>query len=82
LNPMDKYFVYAIKSTKDSRIYVGMTKRPEKRLIEHNKGYVSSTKYYIPWKLIYQKLVGNRKSARTEEKRLKSGFGKEFLKSL
>ncbi len=54
----------------------------EKRLKEHNNGYVFSTKGYTPWKQIYCKFIGERKNARIEEKRLKSGFGKEFLKSL
>jgi len=79
---MKEYFVYAIKSKKDGRIYVGISEDPERRLEEHNKAQVTSTRYYLPWILIYQKFIGKRIEARREEKRLKSGFGKEFLKSL
>ena len=74
--------MYAMRSSKDSRIYVGMSEDPEKRLIQHNKGETSSTKYWRPWKIIYTKFVGSRLEARKEEKRLKSGSGKEFLKTL
>lgn len=79
---MNKYYVYAIKSLKDSRIYVGISTQPIKRLKEHNNGKVKSTQFYRPWKLIYKKYIGDRKIARTKEKKLKSGYGKEFLKNL
>ena len=79
---MVKYNVYAIKSKKDGRIYVGMSINPELRLKQHNQGKNPSTKPWRPWKTIYKKLVGSRVEARKEEKRLKSGSGKEFLKSL
>ena len=47
------YFVYAIKSVKDGRIYVGMCTDIEVRLKEHNSGKTKSTKGFKPWKLIY-----------------------------
>ena len=76
------YSVYAIQSAKDSRVYVGISNNPEKRLTNHNRGETKSTKGYRPWIMIYQKVVGTRIDARKEEKRLKSGYGKEFLKNL
>jgi len=79
---MNHYFIYAIKSNKDSKIYVGLSSNPEKRLREHNVGKSPSTKPWRPWMMMYKKLVGSRSEARKEEKRLKSGSGKEFLKSL
>ncbi|MBI3980740.1 GIY-YIG nuclease family protein [Candidatus Microgenomates bacterium] len=79
---MSYYFVYAIKSLKDRRIYVGISRDPNKRLKEHNGGDTKSTKGYSPWVLIFIKYIGSRIEARKEEKRLKSGYGKEFLKSI
>ncbi|MFH0803731.1 MAG: GIY-YIG nuclease family protein [Candidatus Tagabacteria bacterium] len=79
---MEGYFVYAIKSNKDSRIYVGISENPERRLGEHNSGDAKSTKFYRPWIIIYKKFIGTRIKARKEEKKLKSGYGKEFLKLL
>lgn len=75
------YSVYAIKSEKDGRIYVGLSRNVIKRLEDHNKGRVFSTKGYRPWKLIYKEEVGERQKAREREKYLKSGVGKKFLKS-
>lgn len=75
------YFVYAIKSLKDKRIYVGLSKDPNRRLVEHNHGQTRSTKGYRPWKLIFIEGCGTREEARKKEKELKSGFGKEFLKN-
>jgi len=76
------YSVYAIKSLKDGRIYIGLSSNVIKRLLEHNFGYVFSTKGYRPWKLIYQEVIGLRKEARKKEKYFKSGVGREFLKSI
>lgn len=74
------YFVYAIQSAKDRKIYVGFSSNLQRRLSEHNHGYVFSTKAYCPWNLIYNEQVINRKEARIRELFLKSGVGKEYLK--
>lgn len=79
---MDIYFVYALKSDVDGRIYVGFSSDVDKRLIEHNSGKTKSTKGYRPWVIIYTEKVISRKAAREKEKYYKSGIGKEFLKSL
>lgn len=76
------YSVYAIQSQKDNRIYVGMSQNPNARIKAHNAGWVTSTKAYRPWIKIYEKRVGDSREARKQEKFLKSGNGKEFLKSL
>jgi putative endonuclease len=76
------YFVYAIQSAKDGRIYVGMCADISARLKEHNAGKTKSTKGFKPWKLIYKEELPNRIEARKREIYLKSGIGKEFLKSL
>jgi putative endonuclease len=47
------YFLYFIKSLKDNFIYIGTTSDISKRLIRHNKGGNVSTRYHIPYKLIY-----------------------------
>ena len=78
---MKKYFVYAIQSQIDKRIYVGLSSNPEKRLASHNKGDTKSTKPYRPWVIFYIKEASSRVEARLEEKKLKQGAGKEFLKN-
>ena len=74
------FFVYAIKSKKDGRIYVGLTQNVESRINNHNKGWNTSTKGYIPWELIYYEAAENSSIARSREKHFKSGIGKDWLK--
>ena len=74
------YFVYAIQSKIDNRLYVGFTDNLERRIGEHNSGRTKSTKAYIPWELVYFESVENRIDARNREKYFKSGCGKEQLK--
>jgi putative endonuclease len=76
------YWVYAIKSQIDNRIYVGMTSNVDKRVAEHNSAKTRSTKAFVPWVLIYKESAESRSQARCREKYLKSGIGKEFLKSI
>jgi len=76
------YFIYAIKSEKDGRIYVGFSENVEKRLSEHNSGKTKSTKGYRSWILIFTKECKTRIQARELEKYYKSGAGKEKLKNL
>ena len=75
------HYVYAIESVNRNYIYVGMTKNIKIRFNQHNFGKEKTTRPYAPFKLIYKKTFENRISARIHEKFLKSGIGKEFLKS-
>ena len=76
------YYVYVIRSEKDSRLYKGLTEDLEKRIIQHNKGENRSTKGFRPWVLVYSKVFTLRVAARDYEKYLKSGIGREFLKTI
>jgi len=76
------YVVYAIKSLNRNYLYVGLTDNLERRLNQHNNGYNRTTKAYKPFELIYSEELETRPEARVREKFLKSGCGKEFLKSL
>jgi putative endonuclease len=74
--------VYAIRSSSRNYVYVGMTNDLERRLKEHNNRENRSTKAYKPFTLIYSEEFPDRISARIKERYLKSGVGKEFLKTL
>ena len=76
------YYVYAIVSEKRNYIYVGLTNNLERRIEEHNSGRNKTTKAYKPFKVIYKEKFIERIEAREKEKYLKSGIGKEFLKTL
>jgi len=74
--------VYAIYSNDCDKIYVGLTNDLERRLSEHRRGYSRSTKRFKNIKLIHTKKFANYKLARIEEKRLKAGAGRRFLRKL
>ena len=76
------HYVYAIKSENRNYIYVGMTNDPKRRIGEHNNKYVRTTRAYAPFVKILTEEFPSRIEARKREKYLKSGAGKEYLKSL
>lgn len=71
------YYVYIIKSRKNSQLYIGSTNNIEKRFKEHNGGKVASTKRYRPWILVYLEGYFSEADARHREKSLKY-FGKVY----
>jgi putative endonuclease len=79
---MQEFFVYAMISLVDGRIYVGISRDPINRLKEHNSEKTSSTKAYIPWNLFYREFCGNAKQAREREKYFKSAAGKRRLRAI
>ena len=54
----------------------------ERRINEHQSGKNKTTKLYRPYKVILIEQFETRVKARMREKYLKSGIGKEFLKTL
>jgi putative endonuclease len=76
------YYVYVLKSVKGNRLYKGLTMNVDTRLNEHNAGRVTSTKGYRPWRLVFVESYSTLADARMREKQLKTGAGREFLKSL
>lgn len=66
---------------KDLNLYVGYTNNLTKRLEEHNKGKVPSTKNRMPLKLIYWEGCLNQQDATRREKYLKTAWGKRYIKN-
>jgi putative endonuclease len=75
------HYTYVLRSEKDSLLYTGSTNDLRRRLSEHNRGEVSSTKYREPFNLIYYEACVNEQDARAREKYLKTGMGKRYLKN-
>ena len=59
-----------------------MTKYLDRRLKEHNEGKNRSTKGFAPFELVHVEEFEERTEARKREKYLKSGIGREFVKTL
>ena len=67
-----KYFVYILISEKDNKYYIGQTADIEKRLSEHNRGKVKSTRFRTPFKLAFSEERASRIEAIKREKYFKS----------
>jgi putative endonuclease len=76
------FIVYVLKSESYDRFYIGMTMDLDRRLYEHNFGKTKSIRFYRPWKVFYFETFETRREAREREKFLKSGYGREFIKTL
>ncbi len=76
------YYVYAIKSVIKKYIYVGLAANTKRRITEHNDKKEKTTRSFAPFKTILIEEYDTRIKARKREKYLKSGAGKEYLKSL
>ena len=61
--------------------YVGYAKDLKRRIEQHNKGWVESTKNRRPLKLIYYEACLNQQDALHREKYLKTTYGKRYLKN-
>jgi putative endonuclease len=59
-----------------------MTDNLQRRIHEHNSGTQRTTRPYAPFELVFSEEYPDRIAARKVEKQLKSGFGKEYLRSL
>ena len=76
------FFVYVLKSLKDNKRYIGMSSNLNRRLLEHNRGLVKSTRNRKPLELIYFEEFEDKSNALKREKFFKTGCGREFLKSI
>ncbi len=74
------YFTYVLHSDKFGKLYFGYSKDLTKKLLEHNKGRVPSTKPYRPYRLIYSESFPIKEEAVKREKELKTSQGRRFLK--
>lgn len=78
---MDYYYVYVLHSASDGNFYVGYTNDLRRRLQEHKRGKVQSTKHRRPLQLVYWEGCLHQKDATKREKYLKSSWGKRYIKN-
>ena len=53
------YNIYVLISLSDFRLYIGISEDVDKRLNQHNSGYVLATKNRRPFKLLYYEYTEN-----------------------
>ncbi len=76
------FYVYVLNNPKSSEFYIGSTNNLKRRMIEHNKGKVESTRLKGPYNLIYYEAYKAEHDARRREKMLKlRGQARNQLKS-
>lgn len=74
------YYVYVLKSIKDSKLYVGHTKNLTNRIKQHNQGLVEATQKRRPLKIVYYEASNILEDTIKREASLKTGFGRAYLK--
>lgn len=75
------FYIYVLRSKKDTKLYTGYTSNLKDRLRLHNEGKVVSTKNRFPFELIYYEACLNQQDSTHREKYLKTAWGKRYLKS-
>jgi type I restriction enzyme M protein len=75
-----EFCVYVLECS-DGSFYKGQTDNFPRRLKEHEDGKVSHTSKHLPVRPIHWEVVKSRDAAVAREKFLKSGKGREWLKS-
>ena len=76
------FTVYVLVDSTKQHIYVGQTRDPERRLIEHNAKTSHYTSKYQPWNILFCEKVQTRSEAMIKEKQLKSQKGRNYIKKM
>jgi predicted GIY-YIG superfamily endonuclease len=73
---IDRGFIYLLESIKANKYYLGSTNCPARRIAQHNKGVVTATMNYLPWRCLFVIYIGTL----TEAKRVEYYIKKQKLK--
>ncbi len=80
--PMEFWYVYILRSTKDSKFYAGSTNDLKRRLQQHQRGQNTSTAKRLPLELIYFEGHRSKEDAVRREKYFKTMKGKVTLRQV
>ncbi len=69
------HYVYLLKSDKTGQFYIGAPGNLKKRFYQHNDSQSTTTKYGVPWRLIYYEAFPAKALALERERKLKR-YGK------
>ena len=76
------FTVYILFSKTHQKHYTGFTTNLEQRFLSHNQLGKDWTSKFRPWELIYTKQFNTKADALKYEKWLKTGVGRDFIKTL
>jgi len=77
-----QFTVYILFSENYQKHYTGFTDNLDQRLLSHNELGKDWTSKFRPWKLMYTKQFTTKSEALFYEKWLKTGIGRDFIKTL
>ncbi|MCH7723113.1 MAG: GIY-YIG nuclease family protein [Bacteroidetes bacterium] len=77
-----EYNLYILRSIKDYKYYVGISKNPRRRLEYHNTIEKGFTSRYRPWKIVFTKKFKTKAEAMTAEKKVKGWKSKKMIEKL
>ena len=75
-------FIYILKINGKKTFYIGSTINLERRLSEHKRGKVASTKPYLPLELVFKQKCSSYAQARALELKLKKFKRKDYLEQI
>jgi putative endonuclease len=79
------FWVYILQSESTGKLYVGQSSDVQRRLQEHNNTELGRRRYTRrhqgPWRLCYTEEYFSRSEAMQRERFLKSGQGREWVKT-
>ena len=78
---MPEFFYTYVLICADGELYIGSTPDLRQRFQQHECGYVPSTRSRRPVKLVYYEACRSLEGAREREKKLKTGYGRRYLKA-
>ena len=74
------FYTYILESIKNKTLYIGYTSDLKKRFKEHNLGQNTSTKQFLPWKIIYYEAYLEIDDAKRRERYFKTSQGRRMLR--
>ena len=78
----EMFITYILQSVLTDSYYVGSCRDLDKRVDLHNRGMVKSTKYRVPWKVVYIEKFSDLKRARARELQIKSWKKRIMIENL
>ena len=79
---MSSFLTYIIFSNSKNKFYVGSTNNLQRRLLEHNSRQTKSTKFGVPWEIVYFKEFDSKSNAARLESAIKKRGIKRYLMDL